>query len=116
MALHTELPIYKAAYRLLDVTVEITRSIPRDFKRLLAEKVREECLEITILVFRANVAKHKTPHIEDLLERVQVVELVMRLARDKRLISNKQYASAVELTQSIGKQASGWKKSAAPAI
>ena len=64
MALHTQLPIYKAAYQLLDVTVDITRNIPRDFKRLIGEKVREECLEITVLVFRANVCREKVPHIE----------------------------------------------------
>jgi hypothetical protein len=106
MALHKDLPIYKAAYDLLSVTTEITRNIPRDFKRLIGEKVREECVEILVLIFRANVAAHKIQYIEALLERLQVIELLLRLSRDKRFISTKQYSNAIEITDSIGKQSS----------
>ncbi|MCG8393329.1 MAG: four helix bundle protein [Pseudomonadales bacterium] len=118
MALHHQLPIYKLAYDLLSVTTDITRNIPRDFKRLIGEKVREECVEILVLIFRANVARNKTPHIEDLLERLQVVELLLRLSKDKRFISTKQYARAIEITDGIGRQATGWKRhaAAAPAV
>jgi len=118
MALHHQLPIYKLAYDLLSATTDITRNIPRDFKRLIGEKVREECVEILVLIFRANVARNKTPHIEDLLERLQVVELLLRLSKDKRFISTKQYARAIEITDGIGRQATGWKRhaAAAPAV
>lgn len=110
MALHKDLPIYKSAYDLLSITTEITRNIPRDFKRLIGEKVREECVEILVLIFRANVSTHKTQHIEILLERLQVIELLLRLSRDKRFISTGQYSKAIDVTDSIGKQSSGWKK------
>jgi len=118
MALHHQLPIYRLSYDLLSVAVEVTRNIPRDFKRLLGEKVREECVEMLVLIFRANTARNKTPHIEDLLERLQVVELLLRLCRDKRFISTGQYARAVEITDQIGRQATGWKRhsKASPAV
>jgi hypothetical protein len=111
MALHHELPIYKAAYDLLGMALDVTRNIPRDFKRLIGEKVREECVEILVLIFRANVAKHKAPHIEQLQERLQVVELLLRMSMDKRFISHGQYAKAIEITNEIGKQSTGWKRS-----
>jgi hypothetical protein len=110
MALHKDLPIYKAAYDLLNQAVDITKHFPRDFKRLMGDKVREECIEIIVLVFKANVAANKIPHIDLLLERVQVIELLLRLSRDKRFISTRQYADVIEITDSIGKQAQGWKK------
>ena len=119
MALHTELPIYRKAYELLSVAVEITRNIPRDFKRLLGDKIRDECLEITVLIFRANVCEDKVPHIAELIERLQIVELTLRLARDLKdsqgnhLISKTQYANAIKLTQDVGRQAGGWKKHSA---
>ncbi len=118
MALHKDLPIYKAAYDLFGVAVEITKHFPRDFKRLMGDKVREECVEIIVLIFKANVALNKIPHIEMLLERLQVIELLLRLSRDKRFISIKQYAGVIDITDQIGKQASGWKKqqAAPPAI
>jgi hypothetical protein len=112
MATHTHLPIYKAAYDLLDVVTDLAKNMNRDFKRSIGEKISVECIEITILVFRANVAQEKGPHLLDLIERLQVIELMLRLAMDKRLISRGAYAKAIELSTSIGKQANGWRRAA----
>ncbi|MCA3185989.1 four helix bundle protein [Cupriavidus sp.] len=110
MALHTQLPIYKAAYGLLDVVTDLVKNMARDFKRSIGEKINAECIEIMVLVFRANVAADKSPHLVELLERLQVIELLLRLSMDKRLICRAGYAKAIELTTGIGKQANGWKK------
>ena len=112
MALHTHLPIYKAAYRLLDVVTDIVTNMERAYKRSIGEKISLECLEITVLVFRANVATDKAPHLSELLERLQVIELMLRLGMDKRKIPRDAYSNAIELTTSIGKQCSGWKNAA----
>jgi len=113
MALHTQLPIYKVAYDLLDIVTDLVKNMPRDFKQSIGGKIGAECVEIVVLIFRANCAREKAPHLVDLIERLQVAELLIRLSCDKRLISKAQYARAVELTNSIGKQANGWRKSAA---
>lgn len=113
MALHTSLPIYKVAYDLLSLATDVTRSIPRDYKASIGRELRNECLEIVIVIGRANAARDKVPHIEDLLERLQRAELLLRLSRDKRLIGTKQYGAVVELTTSVGKQANGWRKHSA---
>ena len=112
MALHNQLPIYRAAYGLLDDVTNLVKNMPRDFKRSIGEKISAECIEIMVLVFRANVAVEKTPHLSELIERLQVIELLLRLGRDKRLIPTQHYAAAVEKTTSIGKQANGWKNAA----
>ena len=109
MALHTSLPIYKVAYDLLDVAVEVTRHMPRDFRASIGAKVREECVELMVLIFRANTAQNKTPHLDALIEHLQVAELLFRLSKDKRFISTGQYARAIALTSLIGKQANGWR-------
>lgn len=111
MALHTDLPIYKAAYDLLDVSTDLARNMPRDFKVSLGSRIRDEILSIVVLVCRGNVAREKERHLLDLIEHQQVVELLLRLCVDKRLISRAQYAKAVALTTSIGKQANGWRMS-----
>lgn len=112
MALHTNLPIYKVAYDLFDVITDLAKNMPRDFKASIGGKLRDECIEILTLIFRANVSREKAHHIGTLIERLQVAELLLRLSRDKRLISTGQYAKAIELTGSIGKQAGGWRRSA----
>ena len=116
MALTNQLPIYKVAYDLLDSVTDSVRSMPRDFKQSIGGKISAECVEIVVLIFRANCARDKASHLGELIERLQVAELLLRLSRDKRLISTAQYAKSVELTNSIGKQASGWRRaSASPA-
>jgi hypothetical protein len=112
MALHTELPIYKVAYDLLDAITDLAKNMRRDFKQSIGGKLRDEGVEIVTLIFRANCAREKAPHLETLIERLQVAELLLRLSRDKRLISTGQYAKAIELTNKVGKQAGGWRRSA----
>ncbi|MEO5738356.1 MAG: four helix bundle protein, partial [Variovorax sp.] len=63
-----------------------------------------------VLIGRANAARDKAPHITELLEHQHVVELLLRLAHDKRFISAKQWAASVELSNRVGKQAGGWLK------
>lgn len=115
MALHTNLAIYKVAYDLFKEVTDITRNMPRDFKLSLGGRIRDEALTIVTLIFRANVAQgtEKVPHLSALLEHVQVVELLLRLSRDMRFISTKQYASAIQFTDSVGKQANGWRRHSA---
>ena len=112
MALTTALPIYKVAYDLLDAITDLAKNMPRDFKASIGGKLRDECVEIVVLIFRANCAREKATHLDALQERLQVAELLLRLARDKRFISTGQYGRAIEHTTSIGKQANGWKRSA----
>jgi hypothetical protein len=112
MATHTNLPIYKVAYDLLNAVTDLVKNMPRDFKKSIGTKISEECVEIVVLIFRANCAREKAPHLSDLIERLQVCELLLRLSRDKRLISTGQYASTITLTNSVGKQANGWRRSA----
>lgn len=101
MALHSDLPIYRTAYDLLDAITDLARNMPRDFKQSIGGKLRDECVEIVVLIFRANCAREKAPHLVDLVERLQVADLLLRLSRDKRLISTKQYAETVKLTDSM---------------
>ena len=119
MAIHTTLPIYKVAYDLLVGVTEATRNMPRDFKASIGTQIRNECVALSVLIFRANCVRDsaKVPHLTELLERLQVTELLPRLAQDLRLISQKQYAKAIRLTDSVGRQANAWRRSssAAPA-
>jgi hypothetical protein len=110
MSIHSHLPIYKVAYALLTLVVDLVKNMPRDFKSSFGGELRNECIGITVLIFRANSSLQKAPHIQTLLERLQVAELLIRLSCDMRFISKDQYARAIDLTAQIGKQATGWKK------
>ncbi|MYM25748.1 four helix bundle protein [Duganella sp. FT135W] len=113
MAIHTELPIYKLTYELMLLAMELIKNMRRDYKGTVGQKINAECLELSLLVYKANCARDKVPHLDLLLERVQVTELLFRLSVDLTLISKGQFAKAIGLTGKIGRQANGWRKHSA---
>lgn len=116
MALHTELEIHKGAEELLSVTLDLVRNIPRDLKQIVGSKIRDESLQVMVLIGRANMARNKLPHLNELLESIWMINYLLRALTNKGLISKGQHARAMQLTASIGKQANAWRKSAtAPA-
>lgn len=110
MAAANNLPIYKVAYDLFGIVTDAVRNMPRDVKHLVGARIATESMDIVVLIFRANEARDKVPHLSELLERLGVLNLLLRLARDKQFIATKQYAAAISLTDQVGKQAGGWKK------
>jgi hypothetical protein len=110
MAQYNHLPIYRTAYQLLVESTETIKEFPREYKYTLGQKLREEIIEIIVLVYRANSAKRKRDFIEELLARLQVAELMIRLSHDMKILSLKRYSALAEKTTSIAKQASGWLK------
>jgi len=114
MALHTELAIHKAAHDLFVYAITLARNFPRDVKKLLGDEIRDLCLAIVTLIYEANVARDKRAPIDALLARQMQVETLLRVSRDMRFISPHQYAHALEFTESIGRQAHGWRKKYVP--
>ena len=112
MAQYRHLPIYRLTYELLQRVMVVCKDFPREYKFTLGQKIKDEVIEMVVLIYRANSSENKVAQIEFLLERLQVVELLLRLCHDMKLIPLKSYASVVEMTESLAKQAQGWKKAA----
>ena len=55
----------------------VTKDFPREYKFILGQKIKDEVVEIVVLIYRANSAENKVPTIELLLESLQVVELLI---------------------------------------
>jgi uracil-DNA glycosylase len=113
MGLHTQLDVYKTAYDLVGLVVDdLIRNMPRDVKKAIGERLRDECINLTVLIQAANMERQsKAPHLVELVKSLGVVELLLRISRDKRYIATGKYAAAALLTTSIGKQANAWRKS-----
>ena len=54
--------------------------------------------------------EQREENLHQILERVQVIELMLRLSKDMRLFSVNAFAEIVALTDSICRQAQGWLK------
>lgn len=93
MAQYQHLPIYKQTYDLLLRTMTATKDFPREYKYTLGQKIKEELIELVVMIYRANSAQDKARHIESILERVQAIQLMMRLSHDMRILSRRHYAA-----------------------
>jgi hypothetical protein len=111
MALHTALDIYADCYDLLSAAGDVILNMRRDAKRVFGEKIIDACIELDLHVRAANMAQEKEPHLLQLLERLEVIELLTRICRDQRYIPPAHYARIIGRTQSIGMQANGWRRS-----
>lgn len=110
MAQYQHLPIYKVTYELLQLVTRKTKDFPRDFKYSLGDKIRDECIDLVVSIYKANSGVDKQQSIKNILERVQVIELMLRLSKDMNLLSVKAFSEIIELTDSIARQAQGWIK------
>ena len=116
MALHMDLEIHKVAEELLGMSLDLVRNIPRDLKQVVGAKIRDECLQVLVLIGRANMSRDKLPHLNLLLESIWMLNYLLRALTNRGLISKGQHAKAMMMTASVGRQANAWKKSAtAPA-
>ena len=77
MARHEHLPIYKLSYELLGQVVQVTKEFPREFKFTVGQRLRDEIIELLVLIYRYKSQKDKAPVILEILERILVVELLI---------------------------------------
>jgi hypothetical protein len=54
MAQYQHLPIYKVTYELLQLVTRKTKDFPRDFKYSLGDKIRNECIDLVVSIYKAN--------------------------------------------------------------
>lgn len=115
MAQYQHLPIYKATYELLRLVTHATSNFPKAYKYSLGDKLRAEVVEMVVFIFKANSSRgaDRAAQAALFLGRLQVVELMVRLSKDLRLLTVKQFSEIVSVSDGLGRQAQGWIKSSA---
>lgn len=111
MATYNQLPVYKATYDSLLYVYQIGKDVQRDYRYTLGETLKKDLIAILILIYRANSARQKVETILEAREKLVAVRLQLRLLRDLKQLSLKNYANAALMTESISKQLSAWQKS-----
>ena len=111
MAQYQHLPIYKQTYDILLRTMIATKDFPREYKFTLGQKIKDELIELVVMIYRGNSSISKKELIESILERIQAVQLLMRLSHDIRVLPRGHYAALSQMTDILGRQAQGWLKS-----
>lgn len=107
--------IYKDTESLADMIFNLTKSYRSDYRATLARKTEECVLMLADLIVAANLSA-PTKRIEilgnDFVIAYERLQFLIRLALRQKQISLKQQAQVARLMDGIGKQATGWRKSA----
>lgn len=114
MALAQDLPIYRTTFELASVIIDYVQQFPRAFKFNLGDKLVDASLALFEYILLANRSwknrSARVTYIQEFLLKFEHLKVLIRLCTEKRIISLKQASRLALLTDSIGKQAAGWKK------
>jgi len=105
------LPLYKASYDLFLEIFKFVKEFDREYKYTIGESLKKETLELTMLIYRANIRKDKTTIMEEAREKVEIVRLIIRLTKDLHQINIKKFVSLNKRIENVSRQLTGWQRS-----
>lgn len=111
MAQYDTLPVFKASYDLLVSIFRFSANFTREYKFTVGEKLKNETLELIILIYRANSSTEKVDIIQKAREQIELIRVLIRLMQELKQISLKSLVSINKQIESVSKQLTGWQKS-----
>lgn len=110
MAQSEELPIFKAAYDLLERLTDLAKELPKFFRYSIGTRMVDLCLDLIGQIYRANMSRVNRPAVlTDLLISYRQLLMLLRVCYHHKALSTGRYAELIKLLDSIGRQATGWK-------
>lgn len=105
--------LFRKSYDLVLWLYPILDRMPKAHRPVLGAEIERTVISLVISVIRAN--KSSGPERESLQRRISrdldVVRILMRLMKDLRFMSVKQYAAGADRANEIGRMLSSWMRS-----
>lgn len=111
MARYDSLPVFKASYDLLVNIFRFSSNFAREYKYTVGEKLKNETLQLIVLVYRANSSRSKVEIIQEAREQVELIRVLIRLMHELKQINIKSFVNINKQIESVSKQLTGWQKS-----
>lgn len=109
MALYYTLPVYKDTLQLVLLLFRLTSGFNREYKYSLGQDIKRDSIVLVRHIYRANSSKDKYPHLQAFIDDFEILRFQIRLCYELRIISSKQLAEVIALSESINKQVYGWR-------
>jgi hypothetical protein len=81
---------------------------PKKQRFVLGQRLENTILSFTLLLIRANYAKSKASILEEAREQLYLFVILVRLAKDLKFMSVKQYEFVTKKVYEVGKMLGGW--------
>lgn len=118
MARVDHLHIYQDGSKLLGLAIDVQTQMRREFKRTLGEKIHLHCVDMleAIAMANASAGEGRIEQIDVLQRQLRATTVLLRVGHERKLISHALWADAIELLDSVGAQAGGWRNHTAAAF
>ncbi len=114
MAQSEDLPIFKAAYDLLEQLVKVAKDLPKFFRYSMGTRMVDLCLDMLGQVYRANMSQvGREQVLTDLLINYRQLQMLLRVCYRQKAFSSGRYAELISLLDTIGRQATAWRQKSA---
>jgi hypothetical protein len=93
--------------------MDMTINFKREYRRSLAERIENKSIELLEYIVLANSDREKrAEHLWNFILCFEQIDALIDLSVSRHQISPKQEANLARMMDGIGRQISGWKKSA----
>ena len=107
-----DVPIFHKMYNLYKILSEYQGGIPKVKRYTLWQLCENISLSLLVILIRTGNQKEekKLETLYEISNNIDLLKVLMRLAKETKIISLKQYIVIQEILQEIGKMTGGWIK------
>ena len=108
-----DIPIFTKLYEFYKLLYQYLKLFPKRDRYTLGEKIDNLTLNIFELVITAGTTskEYKLPMLKKSVVSVDLLKILIRLAKDNQALDNKKYIQLEQQLQEIGRMLGGWKRS-----
>lgn len=103
-----DVPIFARLYEFYSLLSQYLVSFPKIRRYTLGQKIDTLTLDIFELLFAVSYSENKVATFKKISIKLDLLKILIRLAKDNQSLTNKQYLSLQSLLQEIGKMLGGW--------
>jgi len=105
-----DLSIFEKTYELILWLYPAINKFPKSQRFVLGQRIENAILEIFEGIIEANQEKNKMPFLKKISVELDKLRILIRLSKDLKFISIRQYSFSAEKINEIGKMLGGWMK------
>lgn len=105
-----DLILYQKIYDFILWFFPIINKFPKQQRFVLGQQIENQLVEMIKTVACANREREKLKYIQQASIQLDIARMLIRLAKDMRFISIRQYELAAERMNEVGRLLTGWTK------
>lgn len=106
-----DIPIFTKLYDFYKGLTQAATTFPKTKRYTLGQRLDNITLDIFELLFSIPQTQNKIATLQKMSIKLDILKILLRLAKDSQAISNKTYLEMQSVLQEIGKMLGGWIKS-----